>query len=62
VPDELTDEHELVRKTQKAFDLENLNRRGMARPRDHGTLDVVVAPENIDRAMCIARAIAEEFE
>ena len=59
VSDELTDEHELVQKTRKAFDLENLNRRGMAWPRDNGTLDVVVAPENIDRAVRIAQVSAD---
>jgi len=34
----------------------------MAWPRDNSTLDVVVDPENIERAMCIAQAIADALE
>jgi hypothetical protein len=62
VPEQLTEPHALVARTEKSIRSTKPGERGLVQPKAQGCLDVTVSPTHIDRAMRVLNAIVTALE
>lgn len=62
VPEQLTDPHPLVEKTQRSLASAKADSNGLVKPKARGCLDVCMGPDSIDRAMRIMDALLKALE